>query len=125
MCHVQRPRGVGRHELHKNTLPLAERAVPVTLAQLVDSADLAGKRVRGEEEVDESGARDLSLGHERACRQRRDDRVRQLARVPARGFCEAQGHVGCKVTMLGIARALHADHGRIGNVGEERPGELL
>ena len=50
--------------------------------------------------------------------QRRDDGLRQLARILARGLGQAHGDVAGEVAVLAIARALDHHLGRIDGLGQ-------
>ena len=86
VAHVQRPRGVGRHELHLHALALAEVAAAVVMAL---GQDLGHHRLVGagaHEEIDEARAGDLHLRHQIVGRQRLHQPLGQIARLHARGL---------------------------------------
>jgi hypothetical protein len=123
--HVQRTRGVRRHELHDDRLMLPGVAASIALAELVNAADLARGYILHEEEIDEPRASHFRLGDVRVRRQRGDDGLGKLTRVAACGLGQAHGHVRGEVAVLRIARALDGDSGRVGRFCDERADELL
>lgn len=101
------------------------RALAVLLTQLVNAGDLARQHVLHEEEIDEAGARHFGLGHDGVGGQRGHDGLRQLPGVTAGRFGQAHGNVGCKVTMLGVARTLDRDSRGVRRLREQGADELL
>ena len=79
----------------------------------MDARELVRVGLLRKEKVDEAGAGDFGACHERICRQRRDDRLGELARVAARRFCQPQRNIGREIAMLRIARALDDDRGAL------------
>ncbi len=109
VAHVQRARGICRHEFHLHRSPAARRrpAVPAPLAQHL--ADLRVIGVIRQEEIDEAGARDLDFGDRRARRQPAHQRLRQFARILARCLGEPHGKVAREIAVLRVARVLDLD----------------
>ncbi len=81
----------------------------------VDACQLPGAGGGLEVEIDETGARDFGAFDQIVGRQCRGDRLRQLARIAARGLREAQGDIGREITVLRITCALDGDLGGLGN----------
>src|SRR3982074_2225291 len=67
----------------------------------------------GKKEFEEAPARHFRAGDQFVWRQRGENRLGQLTRVAACGFCEAQRNVRGEVAMLGITRPLDADCGGV------------
>jgi len=111
VAHVQRPRGIGRHELHHDLSIRARGAAPECRARAQDLAHHHEARGAGEREVDEAGARDLGARDVGIGSERGEDRLGRLARLPADALGELQGDVGREVAMIGVLRPVELDHG--------------
>ena len=106
---VQRPRGIRGDELHHHLPAGADRGATVAAAAVDHSREFSLIGGGCEKEIDESGSRNLDAGHEFAGRQRRDDRLRQVARLAFRRLGELQRDVGREVAVGRVARALDDD----------------
>ena len=120
MADVHGAGGVGGDELDHDLPARADPAVAIRRALLGDRADAPEPRRRLQPEIDEPRARDFRAGDQRVRRQRRDQRLREFARILAGRFRDAHGDVALEVAMLRIARALDDDQGRIGRRGQNR-----
>ena len=114
MTHMHRPGGIRGDELEIDLAAGAEVRPAVALALLVDADQFLHVHIAREKQIDEAGARDLGLGHERRGRQRPDDAFGDVPRLALRGLGEAHRDVAGKVAMHGIARALERHEGRVG-----------
>ena len=121
VAHVQRPGGIGGHELHHELLPAPRRRAPVRAGLRVDRLQDAEARLGGEREVDEAGARDVDPGEERGGTDRGDDGGRHVARLLAHAPGDLQRDVGREISMVHVLRTLdqHGDFPRRG----KRPGD--
>ena len=98
--------------------PSPRLAVAVGGAEIEDARQFLLIRDRRQMEVDESGPGDLDLCDQFAGRQRIDHRLRQLARILARGLRELQRDVGREVAVRRIARTFDFDDGQR-NIGRQ------
>ena len=124
MSHVQRAGGIGRYEFHQDRATAAGLRFAVAGPLGEHTADFRVIGVVPEEEIDESGARDLHLGERRTLGQRRHQRLGQLARIAARRLGETHGDIGREIAVLGVACALHLE-GDVARGGrQQRLGQL-
>jgi len=120
MADVKRPGRVRRDELDQRPPAGAIVAAPVTRTFLEHAAHLGLPGGGRHEEVDEARARDLGLRDEVVRGDRGDDRLRELARIGARGLGEAHRDAGREVAVRDVAAALDRGIGR--RRGAERAG---
>src|SRR5690606_36236871 len=118
---VQRAGGIGRDVFDARGAAAAAVVAAVRRALHVHRAQLALPGAGGEAEVEETRAGDLDRGDVVAGRQRVDQRLRQRARVAARGLGQQQRGVGREVAVVAILRALDDEVGR-GEVGGQGSG---
>ena len=120
VAHVQRAGRIGGDEFHAHGLAGAVGIAAVGVALGQDAAHFGVIGVGGEEEVDEAGAGDLDLVHQRVCRQRGDQFLGQLARFGARRFGQQQRHVAGEIAVVAVARPLDHEPGQaqVGRQGE-------
>ena len=109
VSHVQGTGGIRRDEFHQHAPAAAQIGAAIRIPELENAPDLGVIGALVQEEIDESGAGDLDLGHRRMGGQRGFDGFGDLARVLARSLREAHGDVPGEVAMGGVARALHFD----------------
>ena len=107
--HVQRHALVLFENAEIDSLAGGRDAASVRIAQFVNAADLARERMGPQKEVDESGAGRFRPRHERACRKRVDNSLRELARIPASSLREPHRDVRDVISMRAIACPFHGD----------------
>src|SRR3569833_708113 len=123
MPHMQGAGGIGGHELNHHPLAAPEIIATVAIALLMHRSQLARVSVRREKEIDKASASYLGLRNECIGGQRRNDRLRKVTRITARGFGQAHGDIRREVSMLRVTRALDDDGSCCGRLGEETSGK--
>ena len=111
MADVQRAGGIRRYELDLHRRGVFALCPTVALLLLQDARDDREARIAAQPEVDEARAGDIRIHI--AGRKRRNDVLRELARLALQRLSELQGDVGGEVAVLGLARALD-EEGRVG-----------
>ena len=99
----------------------AALAVTVGRAEREDVRQLLLVRLRRQMEVDEAGPGDLGLLDQLARRQRVENRLRQLARIAARRFCQLQRNVRREIAVRGILGPIDVDD-RAHDIGGQNVG---
>src|SRR3569623_2250478 len=119
---VQRTSGVGGDELDLDRQLVADRAAAVPGARLQYRGDGVVIRAGRQKEIDEAGTGDYHLVDCLRGRQRRDDGLRQFARLASRALREPHGDDACEVAVLAVTRAFHL--GLDGEIGWQRAAGL-
>ena len=116
---VQRACRIRGDELDDHPLARARARPAVALALFEYSRDHGSARGWREEQVDETGARDLGLRHELRGRQRSNERLRQFARIALERLRVLERDVGRIVAVRGLLRSLDDDR-NTGALGSDR-----
>ncbi len=106
---VQRPGRVCGDEFNAGFAARADRVAAVLRCGGVHRADFLVIGRGAQEEIDEPRSRDLDFREQRALRQRGDERLRERARVGARGFGEQHRGIAGEVAVVTVLRALDDD----------------
>ena len=128
MADVQRSRRIGRDKFDQH-LALRAGIIPAVIACFGENApDLGVIGRRTAEEIHETRSGNIDLVDLIGLRERGDQSLGQLARLPARDFGQQQGCIAGKIAVLATARAL--DHERRGRIRGQysvglQPGDRL
>ena len=113
---MQRPGRVGRDELHAHLAPAADMHMAVARARLQHAVHHILLGGRGDEHIDEARARDLHFLDDLGFRQRRDQRIGDVARRFAQRLGQLHRQVAGVIAMRGLLGTFDED-GRADMVG--------